>query len=431
MKIRDPIHKGITLDASEVEVVRSPWVQRLRNIGQTGFASLPFPGATHSRFSHSLGVMHLAGRAFDQAYRDWTFSDPGARERFRSVVRIAALAHDLGHAPFSHCTEFAMPALADLGSTWLRPEPRRATHEDYTLAILEHTALGPTIAGAFPFTARHVAALISGDVRVGDDFFRDGGFDHRRLLSQIVSSELDVDRLDYLVRDAIYTGATYGQVDVDWLITNLTCWPADGAVGLGLDARAIYAFDDFLISRHHMFLMVYFHHESVVYEEMLKRHVQSEACTWSLPSDLDAYLQVDDIHLLMHLRASAEPWARRVIDHQPWIRILERHGSPSQADVGQEADRLRDAGLDPIVATSTGRLSRYADVGRKRRRAPSIYVVHGDRRATPSRTPPRSSSGTRTTGASAASTWPRRPRPGAQDRPAGVTRAARWGRPAR
>ncbi len=380
MQIRDPIHRGITLSPSEVELLRSPWLQRLRTISQTGFASLPFPGATHSRFSHSLGVMHLAGRAFDNAYRQWSFSEPDARERFRAVVRVAALVHDLGHAPFSHCTEFAMPPLSALGLTWVPAASRRATHEDYTLAILEHGSLGATIARAFPFTARHVAALIASEVRVGDNWFRDGGFDHRRLLAQIVSSELDADRLDYLVRDAHYTGAAYGQVDVEWLLTSLTAWPADGALRLGLDRRAVYAFDDFLVARHHMFLMVYFHHTSVIYEEMLRRHVRAEGCTWSLPSDLDAYLQVDDVQLQQHLRTSAEPWARRIVEHRPWRRVAEKHGPPVGAALDREADRLRECGIEPIVLTSTGSLSRYGGVGKAR---PGIYVVHGPHRATP------------------------------------------------
>lgn len=383
MIIRDPIHKGIRVSPSEEAVVRSPWIQRLRNIGQTGFAHLAFPGATHSRFSHSLGVMHLAGRAFDSATACWTFSSPTVRERLRAVVRVAALTHDLGHAPFSHCTEFAMPEVEQLGLTWLPARRRRATHEDYTLAILERSSLREVIDTAFPFTARHVAALISPEVRVGDDFFRDGGFDHRRLLSQIVSSELDVDRLDYLVRDAHYSGASYGHVDVDWLLTNLGCWMADGSVGLALHERAIYAFDDFLIARHHMFLMVYFHHTSVVYEEMLKRHVETADCGWSIPSDLDAYLEVDDIHLLNHLRRSDDPWARAIVEHRPWTRVLERHGTPTQAEVEPEARRLEAAGLDPMVVRSTGRLSRYAQVGRKRSRAPAIYVLDDDGGATP------------------------------------------------
>jgi len=382
VEIRDPIHGGMKLTAPEVAVVDDPWVQRLRNIAQTGFAHLPFPGATHTRFGHSLGVMHLSGRAFDSAYADWEFDHLGTAERFRQLVRIAALCHDLGHAPFSHCTEFAMPKLADLQLSWLRSADRRSSHEDYTLAILEHTGLARVIEQNFPFTARHVAALISSEVRVPDDFFRDGGFDHRRLLAQIVSSELDVDRLDYLVRDAYFSGATYGHVDVDWLISNLAAWPKDGQVWLALKERAIYAFDDFLISRHHMFLMVYFHHESVIFEEMLKRYVADPACEWSLPGELDAYLKVDDITLIQHLRQTDNPWAQRVTGLRPWSRVIERHGNPVQASVEAEEAELLAAGFDPIAVTSTGRLSRYAVEGRKRQRAPGIYVLHDDRRAT-------------------------------------------------
>lgn len=376
MEVRDPIHGAIELTPSETDVADHPWVQRLRTIRQTGFSHLPFPGATHSRFSHSLGVMHLAGIAFDNAYRDWTFDSDKARDRFRAAVRLAALCHDLGHAPFSHCMEFAMPPVEALGIGWYRSAQgdRAASHEDYTIAILEHTELGRVIEQGFPFGAQHVAALISSDVRAPDNFFHDGGLDHRRLLSQIVSSELDVDRLDYLVRDATFTGARYGQIDAGWLLSNLDAWPAHGQVCLALGARAVYAFDHFLIARHHMFLMVYFHHKSVVYEELLRRYVTDPACTWSLPSDLDAYLHVDDVALTHHLRTVDHPFARRVVEQRPFVRVLERHGQPHEADLAREEAKLREAGIDVIPAASTGKLSRYDRVGRKRQRAPAIYV---------------------------------------------------------
>ncbi|MEQ1502083.1 MAG: HD domain-containing protein [Myxococcota bacterium] len=353
-----------------------PWVQRLRSIRQTGFSQMAFPGATHTRYMHSLGAMHLAGQAFDSAYADWTFDRPDTRERLRAAVRIAALCHDLGHPPFSHCMEFAMPPVRELPVSFVRrDEDRIATHEDYTIAILEHPSLARTIEQAFPFGVRHVAALIRSDVKVGDDLFLDGGLDHRRLLSQIVSSELDVDRMDYLVRDAVYTGARYGQVDTNWLLSNLTTWVANGQVNLALEGRAVYAFDHFLLARHHMFLMVYFHHKSVVYEEMLRRYVDREDRPWRLPSDLDAYLLADDVAILAHLRQSTDPWARRIVDQQPWRRVVERHGGAREADVAEPLRRLRAAGLDVIAAASTGKLSRYGRVGTKRRTAPEIYVL--------------------------------------------------------
>lgn len=374
--MRDPLHGAVVLDRSEVAVADHPWIQRLRNVRQTGFSQLAFPGATHSRYVHSIGVMHLAGIAFDQAYRDFVFDRPEARATFRAAVRIAALCHDLGHPPFSHCTEFAMPPLKDLGTTWLRDEDRAATHEDYTIAILEHTDLGRTIDRSFAFGARHVASLIRPEVKPGDDLFFDGGLDHRRLLSQIVSSELDVDRMDYLVRDATFTGARYGQVDTSWLLGNLSTWVADGQVNLALEGRAVYAFDHFLLARHHMFLMVYFHHKSVIYEEMLRRHVENPDDPWVLTADLDAYLRTDDVSLTMHLRGSRDPWARRVADQRPYRRVLERHGSAREADTSRQEAMLRDAGVDVIAVASTGRLSRYrTGTGRKRLRAPEIYVL--------------------------------------------------------
>jgi HD superfamily phosphohydrolase len=310
--------------------------------------------------------MHVAGLAFDRATARWSYDDPTARTRFRAAVRLAALCHDLGHAPFSHCTEFAMPPVAALALPWLRAgaasDARGATHEDYTLAILAHTSLGAAIDRGFPCTARHVAALISHDVVVDDGFFHDGGLDHRRMLSQIISSELDADRLDYLVRDATYTGARYGLIDTSWILSHLSAHLADGAVGLALDSSALYAFEDFLVSRHHMFLQVYFHHKSVVYEEMLRRHVEQDA-GWRLTADLDAYLWCDDVWLEGQLRADARagaPWARRIVERREYRRVVERHGPTHTVRVDREAERLSGAGLDVIATESRGRLSRYA-----------------------------------------------------------------------
>lgn len=376
MEVRDPIHGAIRVSRSERSVVDHPFVQRLRGILATGFASMAFPSATHSRYSHSLGVMHLAGRAFDQIYSGWGFRDPDARDRLRSAVRLAALCHDLGHSPFSHSTEFAMPPVAELELPWMGPQgDRQATHEDYTLAILANTDLADTIRQNSPCEPRHVAALIGPEIELGDDFFMDGGLDHRRVLSQIVSSELDVDRLDYLVRDATFSGARYGQVDVDWLISHMMAQPVDGIVTLGLDARALYAFDDFLISRHHMFLMVYFHHKSVVYEEILRRHVTEPGAEWALSGDLGRYLWQDDLDLWAHLRRSNNEWARRIVERRPYKRVLEAHGTPDEVDLSRERALLDGANIDCFAVGSTGRLSRYEVYGQKRRKAPRIMVL--------------------------------------------------------
>jgi hypothetical protein len=327
--------------------------------------------------------MELAARAFDSCFRRDPFVSPGRREAYRQLVRIAALCHDLGHAPFSHCTEFAMPTLRAMHVAAYAPErvagrlDRTASHEDYTIAILTRSTLSDTIARDFPFDGRHVACLVSREVATPDDFFVDGGQDYRRILSQLISSELDVDRLDYLVRDSYFSGARYGEIDVNWLLSNLE-WHVDpdGDVSLALDHRAIYAFDDFMIARYHMFVMVYFHHKSVVYEEMLKRHFTGPACTYRFPTETEAYLEMDDVHLHSWLRASDDPWARRVVERRPYRRALELHGSAEEvAGVSDVLARLDAAGIDRLVAGSTGKLSRYNVMGQKREGAPPIYVI--------------------------------------------------------
>ena len=382
MEVRDPLHGAIFVSSAEEPVVDHPFVQRLRGIRQMGFSELPFPGAVHSRYAHSLGCMELAGRAFDAVFRAEPAPSPARRADLRQIVRLAALCHDLGHAPFSHCTEFAMPTLRALGVDAYSPDAVRhrldhtASHEDYTILILTRSTLAETIAANFPFTGRHLAALVSQDVAPPDDFFLDGGRDFRRVLAQLISSELDVDRLDYLVRDSYYSGARYGQVDASWLMGSLLAHASgDGTVSLALDHRAIYAFDDFMISRYHMFVMVYFHHKSVVFEEMLKRHFTGAACSYRFPVDVEAYREMDDIHLHSYLRSSRDAWARRIVERRPYRRALELHGSRDEVDVSGAAERLRAAGIDTLTAGSTGKLSRYNVMGQKREKAPPIYVV--------------------------------------------------------
>ena len=167
-------------------------------IRQLGFAHLPFPGATHTRFGHSIGVCHLAGIAFDSIFSDRPFRTRQRYIELRYCVRLAALLHDVGHGPFSHAAEFAMPACSELLLPADMSENRRASHEDYTVSILLSSGLSELIEAEFGFTAFHVAALIDPGIAVEDDFFWEQGIDLRCICSQLVSSNLDMDRLDYL-----------------------------------------------------------------------------------------------------------------------------------------------------------------------------------------------------------------------------------------
>ena len=354
-EIRDPVHTSIPFDAYERNVLDHPFVQRLRRIRQLGFAQYSFPGATHSRFSHSVGVMHLAGTAFDVIFRDHPFSSVKKYRQFRYCVRMAALLHDVGHGPYSHAVEFAMPKLNTLPGFEQADPNKQAMHEEYTIAILTQTSLAQVIASQFDFTADHVAALVDSSRVIEDDFFLDKGFNLRPLFSQLISSNLDMDRSDYLVRDSLCTGVKYGQVDISWLHNHLSrAIGFENEVCLALHRRALYAFDHFLISRYHMFLMVYFHKKSTALEVMLKEFVQNPDCEYQIPSDLDAYLYIDDADLDVHLRKSKISIAQRVVAQDIYKVAFESHGTPEEVDLYSREQILKEAGIPVYSSTMHG-----------------------------------------------------------------------------
>jgi uncharacterized protein len=363
-EIRDPLHGAIEVEPPELALMDHAALQRLRHIGQLGFTNLVFPGATHVRYLHAAGAMHLAGRAFDSLFEDpATPAIPSSRKReLRRLLRTAALLHDVGHAPFSHSVEFAMPSLAALDVPAYAEDPdrfdpaRQADHEDYGIKLITDSSLTRAIEADGALTARAVAGLIA-PIPVDPACYEAGGIDWRPLLQQIVSSELDVDRMDYLARDSHFAGVRYGLYDVGWLMNNLAVHVAGGRAFLALRERAIYAFDDFLLARYHMFVMVYFHYRSVVYEEMLKRYFSSGE--WEFPVDIEQYSRFDDHSLLGHLRGSSNPWARRIVERREYKLLLERHGTPDEPDLTAVVQRLGEAGIPQLTAASRGVLSKY------------------------------------------------------------------------
>jgi hypothetical protein len=204
----------------------------------------------------------------------------------------------------------------------------------------------------------------------------------RFLLSQLISSDLDADRLDYLVRDSYFTGARYGQTDVNWLVSNMARNVDDqGRVSLAIDRRALYAFDDFMIARFHMFVMVYFHQKSVAYEEMLKLYVRSPDCNYTLPSDLEAYRRTDDSHLLGHLRVADSEWAQRIVDFDPLKVVFEGTGPDNQAQLNRASEVLGAVGIESWGVPGMGVVYGQCKPG-----LPPIYVV--DRHRNPGHVEP-------------------------------------------
>lgn len=385
MEIRDPIHGAIQLSRDELPVIDSRAMQRLRRIKQLGFGEFAFPGATHNRFSHSLGAMHLAGVAFDKIFGPQSLSSPEVRHRLRGTVRMAALLHDVGHGPLSHAAERAMPDARELAIPGLSADlDKRASHEHYTLKLIVDGPLrAPLEASNIPPVA--VAALISQEIDPGPDLLTDQGRDLRPVLSQLISSEMDVDRMDYLLRDSYYAGVTYGRYDLPWLLSNLATHEEEGRVYLALHRRALHAFEDFLLSRYHMYLMVYFHHLSVIYEELLLRHFEREAKDFRFPADVEGYLGFDDYILYAHLAKSGQDLAQRISQNTPYRLLVEEH-DPEPNTVEALESKLKTQQIPVVRSSSEGTLSRYwrPKIGRKPG-SPQIFVIDhaGARRANP------------------------------------------------
>lgn len=214
-EIRDPIHGFIVLNEWERDIV-DHWVfQRLRRIRQLGMTDMVYPGAMHTRFEHSLGVMHVATQMFDRIatrrkeflFKELNYDNAGL-SRDRVLVRIAALLHDVGHAPFSHAGEGLMQ------TNPLTNKPYK--HENYSAAAVLH--LMQDVIENHPFNqnynlkAQDVADFLNGSSRLGRSL----------LWRDLISSQLDADRADYLLRDSHHIGVAYGKYDLDRILVTLT-----------------------------------------------------------------------------------------------------------------------------------------------------------------------------------------------------------------
>ncbi len=378
-EVRDPVHGAIRVEPEELLLIDHPAFQRLRHVRQLGFSEMSFPGATHSRYLHSLGTMEVATRAFDAMFSRWIFATPANRVGFRQMVRLAALLHDLGHTPLSHATEFAMPTVAGLELPSLldrastRPD-QQATHEDMTLKFLLDSSFRETLEQVFSFPAEAVAGLVDREIAVDPALYMDGGQDYRPVLSQLVSSELDADRMDYLARDSYFSGVKYGYVDLAWLLRSLRPQADGERIHLALDGRALYTLEHLLLARYHMFLMVYFHYRSVAYEQLLREFLADGGDGYAIPVDPDRYVEFDDADLLGILRRSEHPAARRIVERRGYTLLVERHGTGETPLVRDEVLRLEDAGVAHQHVTSRGVVSKYMRTQRATDEPP-IFVV--------------------------------------------------------
>lgn len=344
-------------------MIDAPFFQRLRWVRQMGFADAAFPGATHTRYVHALGACHVSGRIFESILQHLPPLPERERERLRAALRIAVLLHDLGHPPFSHSSEFILPARAALGlPSWIAPAEGQATHEDYTLKILldsDLTELLAEVYGEIGISPEAIASLISGLSPPGGPPFVVDGVDYTPLLRHIVSSEVDADRMDYLLRDSFFTGASYGTYDLAWLIENIGAHVHGNRAELALGSRAIIAFEDFLLSRYHMFLTVYYHRTPICFDRMLREYFKESPGEYEIPADPAAYLACDDVQLLHALRTSTNRWAQRIAERRPFRLLIEASNYDKGWDFDAVKKTLERAEIEFFDTQSQGVVSKY------------------------------------------------------------------------
>jgi uncharacterized protein len=344
--LRDPVHGLLAFENEEAEIVprllAAREVQRLRRIRQLGVTSLAFPGAEHTRFSHALGAAHVMQRLLSRLrdiHDSLPFWQRVSTERAQDAL-AAALLHDIGHGPLSHLFESSLPMMPH--------------HEEWSSQILLD-----------PSTEVH-RLLLTGDAgrpaRVAQLIHGRHEFPY---LARAVSGTLDVDRCDYLLRDAHSTGVHYGDFDLGWLLRSLRFGiPADPseAPPLAVDGeKGLVAIEEFVLSRLFMFQQVYFHKATRAAEFMIRlalsMAVRALAEGEPLPSapralqtaaegarpSLEDYLDLDDqvlwsaLHAWEHSRVPALADLCRRIRHRSLFKTLELHGERAAAPACDEA----------------------------------------------------------------------------------------------
>jgi len=225
-EIKDPVRGYVYITENEKEIIDSFPVQRLRRLRQLAGAEYVYPGANHTRFEHSVGVMYLAGKVTENPRISQHICKDEAE-----TVKIAGLLHDVGHGPFSHVFEHLLDKLDK-------------THEDMSLWIIKNSELKDLL-NRLGYNTENIGKLAIGNLHKSGKAF----------LDQIISSSIDVDKLDFVVRDTYHTGAEYGYIDIFRLIHALDVLGEDLAVDLG----ALSALESFIIARIESFKSIYFH----------------------------------------------------------------------------------------------------------------------------------------------------------------------------
>ena len=358
-EIRCPIHGFIELNEWERDIINQPAFQRLRRIRQLGLTDYVYPGAMHTRFEHSLGVMHVATRMYDSIVArsaevlkaELGYNDDGLR-RDRMIVRLAALLHDVGHAPLSHAAEEIMPT---------KPDGTRYKHEDYTAAIirqeLREVIEDHPINANYDIRADDIAQIIEGRAAPPRA--------SRRLLfwRRILASQLDADRMDYLLRDSYHAGVRYGVYDIDRLINCLCAFAVEvegdeRKVVIGISEDGWHAAESLILARYYMFTQIYYHKTRRIYDYHIAEAMRSALPQQSLPPPrkIQQFLMYDDSWFLNKVNSGrAGPHGKRIKRRNHYRLVYATSETPTEEEIQRAMllyERVRQAGIDEVYFDS-------------------------------------------------------------------------------
>ena len=272
--IRDSVYGDINLNNFEVSIMDMPQFQRLRRIKQLGLISLIYPGANHTRFEHSIGTMNLGSKLAEELELE--------KDEIE-LIRTSALLHDIGHGPFSHVSEGVLSV----------------PHEKLTEYVIKNTSMKDLLEEKFD--VNEIVDIING----------------RGHLGPIVSGELDVDRMDYLLRDSHNTGVAYGVIDYERIISNLKL-----ENGLILDIKGVQAAEGALVSRYFMYPSVYQHHTTRVVNSMFRRALK-RTIDEKIIDENDIY-KYDDNDMISIFRHCDNPFVNDIMNRLDTRRIMKR-----------------------------------------------------------------------------------------------------------
>lgn len=346
-EIRCPIHGFITLNDWEWNIISQSAFQRLRRIRQLGWTDYIYPGAMHTRFEHSLGVMHTATLLYDAILKsskniltsELAYDETGFL-RSRQLVRLAALVHDVGHAPFSHASEDLFPE---------RDSRKKYVHEDYSVAIIRselyHAIEEHPLNESYGFDADSIAALIEGSTKAKQSVF----------WRPLIDGQMDADRMDYLLRDSYHAGVQYGKFDLHRVVS--TVRPVryeDGrAPRLGIAEGGWHAAEALVLARYFMFTQVYFHKTRVAYDVhlrgALKEMLHGGRFPRPLNGELKEFLKWDDWTVLGLLTQGGGGEHGECLRTRNHFRLVYRTNEVPDEKNLQQLEQVK-AKLGPLVA---------------------------------------------------------------------------------